>query len=124
MKNIFHIYSADIRRIVRNWAAAVIIGGLALLPSLYAWFNIEASWDPYGQTSGVSIAVANLDKGTTLRDQPINLGKEIVESLHHNEKLGWRFTEDSENAIQGCGAAPIMPLSSFRRTSPPGSAPY
>lgn len=101
MKNIFHIYSADIRRIVRNWAAAVIIGGLALLPSLYAWFNIEASWDPYGQTSGVSIAVANLDKGTTLRDQPINLGKEIVESLHHNEKLGWRFTEDSENAIQG-----------------------
>ena len=101
MKNIFHIYSADIRRIVRNWAAAVIFGGLALLPSLYAWFNIEASWDPYGQTSGVSIAVANLDKGTTLRDQPINLGKEIVESLHHNEKLGWRFTEDSENAIQG-----------------------
>lgn len=101
MKNIIHIYSADIRRIVRNWAAAVIIGGLALLPSLYAWFNIEASWDPYGQTSGVSIAVANLDKGTTLRDQPINLGKEIVESLHHNEKLGWRFTEDSENAIQG-----------------------
>lgn len=101
MKNIFHIYSADIRRIVRNWAAAVIIGGLAILPSLYAWFNIEASWDPYGQTSGVSIAVANLDKGTTLRDQPINLGKEIVESLHHNEKLGWRFTEDSENAIQG-----------------------
>ncbi|MCI1775302.1 MAG: YhgE/Pip domain-containing protein [Paenibacillus lautus] len=101
MKNIFHIYSADIRRIVRNWAAAVIIGGLAILPSLYAWFNIEASWDPYGQTSGVSIAVANLDKGTTLRGQPINLGKEIVESLHHNEKLGWRFTEDSENAIQG-----------------------
>ncbi|MFK4169161.1 YhgE/Pip family protein [Paenibacillus lautus] len=101
MKNIFHIYSADIRRIVRNWAAAVILGGLAILPSLYAWFNIEASWDPYGQTSGVSIAVANLDKGTTLRGQPINLGKEIVESLHHNEKLGWRFTEDSENAIQG-----------------------
>ncbi|MGG3509530.1 YhgE/Pip domain-containing protein [Paenibacillus lautus] len=101
MKNIFHIYSADIHRIIRNWAAGVIITGLAILPSLYAWFNIEASWDPYGQTSGISIAVANLDKGTTLRDQPINLGKEIVESLHQNEKLGWRFTEDSENAIQG-----------------------
>lgn len=101
MKNIFHIYSTDLNRIVRNWAAAVIITGLAILPSLYAWFNIEASWDPYGQTSGLSIAVANLDKGTTLRGEPINLGKEIVESLHQNEKLGWRFTEDSENAIQG-----------------------
>lgn len=101
MKNIFHIYSADIHRIILNWAASVIIVGLAILPSLYAWFNIEASWDPYGQTSGISIAVANLDKGTTLRDQPINLGKEIVESLHHNEKLGWRFTDDRENAIQG-----------------------
>ncbi|KOR88592.1 YhgE/Pip domain-containing protein [Paenibacillus solani] len=101
MKNIFHIYAADIHRLIRNWAAVVIISGLAVLPSLYAWFNIEASWDPYGQTSGISIAVANLDKGTTLRDQPINLGKEIVQSLQHNEKLGWRFTTDSENAIQG-----------------------
>ncbi|MCM3495367.1 MULTISPECIES: YhgE/Pip domain-containing protein [Paenibacillus] len=101
MKNIFHIYAADLRRITRNWAASVIILGLAVLPSLYAWFNILASWDPYAQTSGISIAVANLDKGTTLRDQPINLGKEIVASLKTNEKLGWRFTEDSEKAVQG-----------------------
>lgn len=101
MKNIFHIYAADLRRITRNWAASVIILGLAVLPSLYAWFNILASWDPYAQTSGISIAVANLDKGTTLRDQPINLGKEIVASLKTNEKLGWRFTEGSEEAVQG-----------------------
>jgi len=101
MKNIFHIYAADLRRITRNWAATVIILGLAVLPSLYAWFNILASWDPYAQTSGISIAVANLDKGTTLRNQPINLGKEIVASLKTNEKLGWRFTEDSEEAVQG-----------------------
>ena len=72
MKNIFHIYSADIHRIILN-GRKCHHRRLAILPSLYAWFNIEASWDPYGQTSGISIAVANLDKGTTLRDQPINL---------------------------------------------------
>ncbi|SMG44114.1 YhgE/Pip domain-containing protein [Paenibacillus aquistagni] len=100
MKNIWTIYRTDIRRMVTNWPAAIIIGGLIVLPSLYAWFNIVASWDPYSNTKGIQIAVVNQDAGTTLIDQPINVGKEIVAALKENHDLGWTFV-DQEEALHG-----------------------
>ncbi|MEF3304306.1 YhgE/Pip domain-containing protein, partial [Paenibacillus sp. GYB003] len=100
MKPILRIYAADMRGVFRNWAAAVIVLGLAVLPSLYAWFNIVASWDPYGQTGGLPVAVANLDQGATLRGHELRLGDEIVRSLKDNRNIGWTFT-DPERAIRG-----------------------
>ncbi|GAF07810.1 YhgE/Pip domain-containing protein [Paenibacillus pini] len=100
MKHIATIFARDIKNITTNWAALIIILGLVALPSLYAWFNIKASWDPYGNTSGIAIAVANEDKGTTLRGTPLNLGKEIISSLKDNEKLGWQFV-NKEKAMNG-----------------------
>nr|WP_106768137.1 YhgE/Pip domain-containing protein [Paenibacillus faecalis] len=100
MRNIIRIYLTDLRNITTNWVAFVLILGLAVLPSLYAWFNIAASWDPYSQTSGLSIAVANQDAGTTLRGKPVNIGQEIIRSLQNNQSLEWRFT-DQNSAIEG-----------------------
>lgn len=100
MKKIGSIYARDIRNIATNWVAAVIILGLVFLPSLYAWFNIEASWDPYGQTGGIAIAVANNDEGAALRGKQLNLGEEIVASLKKNEKIGWTFVDEKE-AMKG-----------------------
>ncbi|WP_195573819.1 YhgE/Pip domain-containing protein [Paenibacillus sp. 1001270B_150601_E10] len=100
MKNIWNIYRTDLKRIMTNFPAAVIIGGLIVLPSLYAWFNIVASWDPYSNTKGIQIAVVNQDAGTTLMDQPINVGKEIIDALKDNHDLGWTFV-DEEEAMRG-----------------------
>lgn len=100
MRKIGSIYARDIRNIATNWVAAVIILGLVFLPSLYAWFNIEASWDPYGQTGGIAIAVANNDEGATLRGKQLNVGNEIVASLKKNEKIGWTFVDEKE-AMKG-----------------------
>ncbi len=100
MKPIFAIYMKDLRGILTNWAAAVIIGGLIILPSLYAWFNIKASWDPYGQTSGIRVAVVNQDTGTTLRGQPLTIGDEIISSLQENHNIGWVFTDEGK-AMKG-----------------------
>lgn len=100
MKNIAFIFSRDIRNIITNWAALVIMLGLVMLPSLYAWFNIKASWDPYGNTGDIAIAVANNDKGTTLRGKAINLGNEVINSLKDNHKLGWRFVSEAD-AMRG-----------------------
>lgn len=100
MKNILSIYTTDIKSIIKHWVAAVIIGGLVLLPSLYAWFNIKASWNPYGNTEGIAIAVSNKDKGMTLRGHKINIGEEVVRSLKKNKNLGWTFV-DEKKAIEG-----------------------
>lgn len=102
MNNIFLIFKRDVKNIVTNWAAAIIISGLVFLPSLYAWFNIEASWDPYGQTGGIKIAVSNLDKGAELRGNKLNIGEEIIASLKENKKIGWVFL-DEDKAMKGVG---------------------
>lgn len=94
MRSIVQIYARDLRRIVVNPAAAVIIAGLVILPSLYAWFNIAAMWDPYSQTSRLPVAVVDQDAGTTLRGQPINVGKQIETALADNPKIGWSFVDE------------------------------
>ncbi|RAV18705.1 YhgE/Pip domain-containing protein [Paenibacillus contaminans] len=100
MKKIGLIYFGDMQRLTKNWVALIIIGGLVCLPSLYAWFNIKASWDPYGQTSGIAIAVTNEDRGATLRDKPVNIGDEVVASLQKNAQMGWSFV-DRTKALDG-----------------------
>ncbi|MBH0346613.1 YhgE/Pip domain-containing protein [Bacillus pacificus] len=100
MKQIWRIYKTDLRNVAKHWAAIVIVVGLMILPSLYAWFNIKASWDPYGNTKEVPIAVSNQDAGSNLRGKDINIGKEIVDSLKKNKNLGWKFV-DEKQAIYG-----------------------
>ncbi|MFC3772304.1 YhgE/Pip family protein [Paenibacillus sp. GCM10012303] len=100
MLPILRIYTADLSRIARNWAAAVIVLGLVCLPSLYAWFNIEASWDPYGQTGGLVVAVTNLDQGAAISGKPVRIGDEIVESLKNNPAIGWVFVNEGK-AMRG-----------------------
>ncbi|TFJ93349.1 YhgE/Pip domain-containing protein [Lentibacillus salicampi] len=99
MKNGWKIYSKDMRNITRNWVAAMLIGGLIILPSLYAWFNIKASWDPYGQTDQIPIGVVNKDAGGQIRDEKINAGNDLVNTLKNNDSMDWHFT-NREKAME------------------------
>ena len=96
MKNILKIYKRDMKSIFTNWVALIIAIALTILPALYAWFNIKADWDPYGNTNGIQIAVINNDKGGTLEDKKINLGEQVVDSLKENTALGWNFVSEKE----------------------------
>ena len=37
-------------KIQKNVIAMIVIMGITVIPTLYAWFNISASWDPYVPT--------------------------------------------------------------------------
>lgn len=100
MKNIRHIFKTDILNLIKNPAALLVIAAVVFLPSLYAWFNIISSWDPYSNTRGLTIAVANLDEGANLDGKDVQVGNEIVATLKENEKLGWVFVSEDE-AMQG-----------------------
>lgn len=100
MKNIFDIFRKDIKDIFTNYAMLIVVSSLCILPSLYAWFNIEASWDPYGSTSNISVAVVNNDKGTSIKGTDINIGDELVSNLKENTDLGWKFV-NKEQARKG-----------------------
>lgn len=96
MKNIIKIFRDDLKDISSNVALIIVLIGLAILPSLYAWFNIKASWDPYGNTSNISVAVVNNDKGTTLFDKDLNMGDRLIDQLKDNNSLGWKFVNKEE----------------------------
>ncbi|KQL55183.1 YhgE/Pip [Heyndrickxia shackletonii] len=100
MGTILRIYARDMKNIITNWVALVIMLALIVLPSLYAWFNIKASWNPYGNTRGIAVAVSNLDQGTVMKGKRINVGNEVVQSLHQNKKLGWQFVSE-DDALDG-----------------------
>ncbi len=108
VKNIIKIFAGDLKRIALNPVAVIIALGLTLIPALYAWFNIAASWDPYANTKGLKVAVVNLDEGasidnifdTDIDDSAINIGEMILDELRKNEQIGWQFV-NKEEAIEG-----------------------
>lgn len=102
MRNIWKIFIGDLKKIKKNAIAWIVILGLSVVPSLYAWFNIAASWDPYSNTGSLKVAVANVDTGYEGELLPIsiNLGEQVVSGLRENNQLDWVFT-DSQKAVEG-----------------------
>lgn len=116
MKNIIKIFLLDAKRLGTNVVAIVVLMGLSILPSLYAWFNILSNWDPYGAeaTSRMQIAVCSDDAGYALQGVEVNIGDSVVDGLKQNTTIGWVFTDTSEEALAGVNsgeyyAALIMP---------------
>lgn len=103
MRNIFRIFAADVKRLSRNVVAVVVIMGLCVIPSLYAWFNIFSNWDPYGEsaTSNLKIAVVSDDTGIEIAGASVNIGESVIEGLKQNTTIGWVFTETSDEAVNG-----------------------
>src|SRR5690625_3065404 len=96
MRNIWRIFKQDLKNIRRVPFVGILIIGLAILPALYAWFNLGASWDPYTNTEGIQIAVVNEDEGADIEDEYINIGDQLVENLADNREMGWEFTSRQE----------------------------
>ena len=98
MKNIFRIFKNDLMKIHKNVIAMIVIMGITVIPTLYAWFNIAASWDPYGNTRNLKVAVASSDEGYTgeLLAVNINLGDQVLSTLHGNTQLDWVFTSSKK----------------------------
>lgn len=88
------VFFNDLRTIRKSKSALMIIIGLCLLPSLYAWINIYACWDPYANTGNLPIAIVNKDDGAILNDEVINVGDSVVKELKNNKSIGWEFIDE------------------------------
>ena len=103
MRKVFKIFRRDAGRIWSNVVAVVVVMGLCVLPSLYAWFNILSNWDPYGpeSTSHLKVAVVNEDRGADLGGGRLNIGNIVIDKLKGNASIGWQFVESREKAKEG-----------------------
>lgn len=102
MRNIIAILERDLSRIRGSVVALIVAVGLVIVPTLYAWFNIAGSWDPYGNTGNLKVAVANSDNGymSDLIPVRVNIGDTVVSALRENDQLDWRFVSESD-AVEG-----------------------
>lgn len=95
--NICAVFARDAKRLLRNPIALVIVLGVCVMPSLYAWYTIAAEWDPYNNTEAIKVGVANLDEGV---DSPeaghLDIGAQVVDELKDNRQLGWQFVTEQE----------------------------
>lgn len=102
MRNIWTVFKTDIRTLSKCFFACLVVVAIALLPSLYAWLNIYSNWDPYGNTGGISIAVASLDDGYTDEDGVYeNKGEDVIADLREATSIHWVIVDTEDEAKEG-----------------------
>jgi len=94
--NIAEIMKNDFKSAFSNPFVTIVLIAIIILPSLYAILNIQACWDPYGNTGNIEFAIANLDKGASFNGEKINIGNELVKDLKNNDKFKWTFVTEKE----------------------------
>ena len=115
MKMAFGIFARDLKALLRNPIAALVVGALLILPGLYAWYCIVANWDPYANTGNVPIAIVNNDKGAESElTGKLDIGEQLVSKLKSNDAIDWRFYDNEEEALEDtryslCYATIVLP---------------
>uniref|UniRef100_A0A7C9N9M8 YhgE/Pip domain-containing protein n=1 Tax=Muribaculaceae bacterium Z82 TaxID=2304548 RepID=A0A7C9N9M8_9BACT len=97
MGNVLRILKRDGLRLLKTPQAIVVCLALLVLPSVYTWYNVLGFWDPYNNTAGVRVCIANEDEGgsSDITGQ-LDLGDQIVEQLRENHQLDWYFTDEQD----------------------------
>ena len=101
MKKTLKLFCLDWQRIFRSKLTFILMIALMVIPSLYAWFNIAALWDPYANTKDITIAVYSDDQTVSVLNKKVNIGDQIVENLKENETIGWQFVDSKAELDQG-----------------------
>ncbi|WP_018298063.1 YhgE/Pip domain-containing protein [Corynebacterium lubricantis] len=97
MQQSWKIFTRDLKRLWKVPKVWIIVIGVLIIPAMYAWINIGAFWDPYGNTQNIKVAVVNEDQGANNElTGSINIGDQVVDTLAGNDQLGWQFMDKDE----------------------------
>ena len=102
MSTIWRLFTGDVKRMFSNVVSIIIVIGLVVIPGLFSWFNIAASWNPFGNLKNLKFAVASVDEGykSDLIPVKITIGDTVVNTLRANSELDWTITS-KDDAIDG-----------------------
>lgn len=98
MRNVLQIFRTDLRHLFANTVATIVTIGLIIVPPMYAWLTTLGFWNPYGNTGGLEVAVANDDEGysSALIPSRVDVGDTIMSELHENDQFDWVFCSSDE----------------------------
>ncbi|MEI3525497.1 MAG: hypothetical protein V8Q27_04710 [Eubacteriales bacterium] len=79
MKKVIEIFKRDISRLGKSRRPSLWPWECVSFPALYAWLNLAANRDPYGNTANIKVAVANNDVGAENKKRTLDAGRQILE---------------------------------------------
>lgn len=94
------LFKAEMAKLFTNKGVLISVIAVLLIPIVYAAVMLSATWGPYDNLSNLPVAVVNKDKGAMSGDEPINVGKDLVEEFKVSKSLGWKFVSE-EDAKKG-----------------------
>ncbi|WP_024794037.1 YhgE/Pip domain-containing protein [Tomitella biformata] len=102
MNNILTLIRHDYRQATRNWISGIVLFGVVLIPSFFAWFNVLSSWSPFDNVDNLKVAVASADEGyeSNLFPMRLSVGEQVISQLRANSDIDWQFVSKDE-AIDG-----------------------
>ena len=98
MLDALSVIKNDLTKVSRSVMASCLLLFLILIPLLFTWFNVLASWDPFDNTKHLKIAVASEDDGYTSDLFPIevNVGEQVLSQLRANDQMDWVITDPAQ----------------------------
>lgn len=90
----------ELKTLIKSPKLWVTMIGVALIPALYNLSFLGSMWDPYGNVDDLPVAVVNQDKSSTLNDQTLSIGDDMVDSMSKNKALDYHFVS-AEKAEEG-----------------------
>ncbi|WP_042198438.1 YhgE/Pip domain-containing protein, partial [Paenibacillus camerounensis] len=91
-----NVFWKDLKNLLGKPMLLITLLGVAALPMLYSGFLVEGSWDPYGNTGKLPVAVVNLDKGAQYEGKTMDAGDDFVDELKSNTDFNWKFVDAAE----------------------------
>ena len=72
--------------------------GITLIPALYAFIYLMSVWDPASRTGDLPAAIVNLDQGTQVNGQTVNVGNDLTLQLKEKKTFGFAEVADMAQA--------------------------
>lgn len=86
----------ELKALIKSPKLWVTMIGVALIPALYNLSFLGSMWDPYGNVDDLPVAVVNQDKSSTLNDQTLSIGDDMVDSMSKNKALDYHFVSEKK----------------------------
>ncbi|MGI6590570.1 MAG: YhgE/Pip family protein [Eggerthellaceae bacterium] len=97
MRVALQVLKRDLKRLLHNPVALVVVLGIIILPSCYAWYCIASNWNPYDNTAGIKVAVVNNDKAVDAEGLgTVDVGSQVEDMLRQNDDFTWEFVDEGE----------------------------
>lgn len=98
--NSFKLFGKEIQQIIKDKKLLIPIIAILFIPLIYGGMFLWSFKDPYAKMSELPVAVVNLDKGATMDDKELQVGKDLVDNLKDNRSFNFQFVS-KKKAMNG-----------------------